>query len=206
MCSRLLSSDMVPKDSWKEIPSQTKPSEENWIKKFLLQSAIEAGSNFPGLQGRIYQICLPNIQHSYDWLGPANISWKLGSFPEVLQCFHLDTPLLQEQNTNKYLRLKLTLCMHSWGKFWTPKRPPPPKKKKKKTQPPLWRARRKAVYWACPLPSTPPKRWEEHIRHPSDLTSLTHHYPHFKKGKSLAPSGNGWARELVSCSSHPLFY
>ena len=127
----MLNSDTVPKDSGKGIPSQTKPSEENWIKKFLLQSAIEAGSIFPDLQGRIYQIHLTEFQHSYDWLGPPTIYWELGSFPEVLQCFHLDTPLLQQQNTNKYVRLKLTLCVHSWANSG-PKRD---QKKKKKNLP-----------------------------------------------------------------------
>ena len=62
------------------------------------------------------------------------IYWELGSFPEVLQCFHLDTPLLQQQSTNKYVRLKLTLYVHSWANSG-PKRDQ--KKKKKTTQPPL---------------------------------------------------------------------
>ena len=46
------------------------------------------------------------------------MNWDLGPFAAVLQCLRLDTPLLEQQNRN-YLGLKITACMHSWGRFWT---------------------------------------------------------------------------------------
>ena len=33
-------------------------------------------------------------------------SWDLGSFAAVLQCLHLDKPLLEQQNTNKLYGIK----------------------------------------------------------------------------------------------------
>ena len=41
-------------------------------------------------------------------------SWNLGPFaPAVLQCLHLDTPLLEQQNTKK-LDGTENSCMHAW--------------------------------------------------------------------------------------------
>ena len=43
----------------------------------------------------------------------AEIGWDLGPFAAVLQGLHLDTPLLQQQNTKKLYGTKITACMHS---------------------------------------------------------------------------------------------
>ena len=46
-------------------------------------------------------------------------SWDLGPFAAVLQCLHLDTHLLEQQNTKKPRGTKKN-CVHgSWDKFWT---------------------------------------------------------------------------------------
>ena len=67
-----------------------------------------------------------------------------------------------------YMGLKITACMHSWGKLWT---------KNKKPNCHLWRAGSKnkvlgakAGYCACPLHTTPPDGWANHLSHPSSPT------------------------------------
>lgn len=47
-------------------------------------------------------------------------AWDLGPFAAMLRCLHLSTPLLERQHTKK-LCGTITVCMPSWGKFWTPK-------------------------------------------------------------------------------------
>ena len=42
--------------------------------------------------------------------------WGLGPVAVVLQCLHLDTSLLKQQNTKKLCK---TEYMCSWGRFWT---------------------------------------------------------------------------------------
>lgn len=48
-------------------------------------------------------------------------AWNQGLFAAVLQCLHLDIPLLDQQNTDKLLGLNITACMCNWDKFWTQK-------------------------------------------------------------------------------------
>ena len=49
----------------------------------------------------------------------------LGPFAAMLQCLHLDTPLLEQKNTKKLYVIKKNknktkiVCVSSWGKFWT---------------------------------------------------------------------------------------
>ena len=60
-------------------------------------------------------------------------AWDMGLSAAALQCLHLDTPLLEQQNAKKIMRLKITSCMCSWGKFWTQKDTKRQKTKKQKT-------------------------------------------------------------------------
>ena len=52
------------------------------------------------------------------WQGPIvfcgdfETSWELGPFAAVLQCLHLDTPLLKQQNIKKLHGIK-NHCMHT---------------------------------------------------------------------------------------------
>lgn len=38
--------------------------------------------------------------------------WDLESFTEVLQCLHLDTPLLEQKIQRNYMGLNISACMH----------------------------------------------------------------------------------------------
>ena len=70
----------------------------------------------------------------WDRLGPGTLCWDLGPFAEVLQCLHLDTPLLQKQNTKKLYGTKNN-CVHAQlGQILDPK----DTKRPKKTQLPLF--------------------------------------------------------------------
>ena len=39
---------------------------------------------------------------------PLRQAWDLGTIAAMLQCVHLDTPFLQQQNAKKLYRLKIT--------------------------------------------------------------------------------------------------
>ena len=88
-------------------------------------------------------------------------SWNLGPFaPAVLQCLHLDIPLLEQQNTKKLYGTENS-CMHAWlGQIRT-KRYKRQNKKPTATSEELrakcWVLGAKAQYWACPLHSIPQK-------------------------------------------------
>ena len=102
-----------------------------------------------------------------------------------------------------YKGLKITVCVHSWGKFWTKdtKRP-------KKAQLPLLKSREqkqgvgsKSGVLRMPPALNTTKWWAEHLSHPSGPTpGPIPTYPHPIQGTSLPPS----ARELVACSHSPL--
>ena len=82
-------------------------------------------------------------------------AWDLGSIAAVLQCLHLDKPLLQKLNTKKLYGLKITMCMCNWGKLWT-ERYKGPKSLTATSEEPEGRTRglaAKAGYWACARPS-----------------------------------------------------
>ena len=61
--------------------------------------------------------------------------------------------------------LKIMTCTPSWGKFWT-KDTKRPKNPTATFEDP----RAKAGYCTCPLHTTPPKRWANHLSHPSGPT------------------------------------
>ena len=65
--------------------------------------------------------CCASVWECISFLGWSGLvsgqAWDVGSFAAVLQCLHLDKPLLQKQNTEKLYRLKITMCMCNWGKL-----------------------------------------------------------------------------------------
>ena len=93
--------------------------------------------------------------------------------------------------------LKVTACMHSWGKFQT---------RYKKTKNPAATSEEpgtEAGDCICPLHSTPPKGREDHLSHPSSLTLTTPGpSPHIRN--HLPPPhphrGSKQGREPVVCS------
>ena len=132
----------------------------------------------------------------------------MGHFDAVLQGFHLDTPLLQQQNTEKPYGTKnncvefctsqpdsspqLTATRESLQQ-----RPSTAKNKHSLKNRVL---RSKAGYCECPLYSKPPEGWAKHLSHPSDSTpghtsSLTPCKEH-----ACLHLGNKQAREFVACS------
>ena len=126
----------------------------------------------------------------------------LGHFDAVLQGFHLDTPLLQQQNTEKPYGTKnncvefctsqpdsspqLTATRESLQQ-----RPSTAKNKHSLKNRVL---RSKAGYCECPLYSKPPEGWAKHLSHPSDSTP--------GHTSSLTPCKEQ-AREPVACSHSP---
>ena len=61
-------------------------------------------------------------------LGSGETGWDLGPFAAALQCLHLDTPLLEQQNTKKLPGTKNN-CMHAQlGQILDPKDTKRPKK------------------------------------------------------------------------------
>ena len=90
---------------------------------------------------------------------------QAGTWAPLLQgCSACTWTRLSSSNKRQrnYMRLKITGCMHSWGKFWTKdtKRPKNPSAT-------FEGPRAKAGYFACPLHTTPPKWWANHPSHPS---------------------------------------
>ena len=58
--------------------------------------------------------------------------------------------------------LKITVCMRSWGKFWTKDTKQPKNPTATSEEPGA-----KAGYCPCPLHTAPPKGWAKHLSHPS---------------------------------------
>ena len=112
-----------------------------------------------------------------------------------------------------YMGLKITVCMCSWGKFWTQKI-----QKDKKNQLPFLKSLEqkqgvrsknrvsgaKTGHCTYPLHTTPPKGWAKHLSHPSGPTPG--HTPTLTpyKEQAFPPSGSKQARESVVCSCSPL--
>ena len=57
---------------------------------------------------------LPGCRSGERGWGPA-VMRQAGTWDPLLQCLHLDTPLLKQENTKKLYGTK----NNSWGKFWT---------------------------------------------------------------------------------------
>ena len=124
----------------------------------------------------------------------------------MLKCLHLDTPLLEQQNTKKLYGTKINYVHVQLGQILD--------KRFKETKKPscqFWRvwskSRRsgaKAGYCACPLHTMPPKGWANHLSHPSGMTPG--HTPTLTPYKEQARphSGSKQAREPVVCSCYPL--
>ena len=98
--------------------------------------------------------------------------------------------------------LKITACIPSWGKFWTKdtKRPENPTAT---FEEPGAKAGTKAGYCACPLHTTPPKGWANHLSHPSGLTPG--HTPTLTPRKEPArpPSGSEQERKWLLVFAPP---
>ena len=126
----------------------------------------------------------------------------LGHFDAVLQGFHLDTPLLQQQNTRNHMGLRITVQNSAHlNQIVAPQltatreslqqRPSTAKNKHSLKNRVL---RSKAGYCECPLYSKPPEGWAKHLSHPSDSTP--------GHTSSLTPCKEQ-AREPVACSHSP---
>ena len=113
----------------------------------------------------------------WDRLGPGPLCCSAGTWT------HLSSSHKIQRNC---MGLKITLCTHSWGKFWT-----------KETQG-AWSKSRglgaKAGYCACPLHTPPPKGWADHQSHPSSPTpghTLTLTLTLYKERARPPPQGAG---------------
>ena len=99
----------------------------------------------------------------------------------LLRGMHLDntSPPAKKMQRND-VGLKRTLCMSSWGKFWTKK------KRDQKTQLSLLKSleqkqgvgSKSRVLGHGPLHTPPPKVWANHLSHPSSLTPGHTSTPH----------------------------
>ena len=140
---------------------------------------------------------------SIGWtLAPLSQSeWdRLGPFATVLQCLHLDKPLLEQQNTKK-LHATKNNCVHTQlGQILDQKI-----QKDQKTQLPLLKNReekpgvgsKSRVLCMSPALNTT-KGWAEHLSHPSGLAPG--HTPTLTPYKEPArPLLRKWARETVTC-------
>ena len=99
----------------------------------------------------------------WDRLGPGTLCFSACTWTHVSSGNRIQ---------RSYKGLKITACMRSWGKFWT---------RYKKTKNPTAASEEpgaKAGYSACPLHSTPPKGWADHLRPPSSPSLWTRPYPH----------------------------
>ena len=118
---------------------------------------------------------------------------QAGTWDPLIQCCNTCTwtnVSLSNKIQRNYKRLKIIVCMCSWGKLRTRRY-----KKTKKPNCHFWRAGSKnrvsvakAGYWECPLHSTPPKGWTKLLSYPFSSTHrLTSTYPHSIQGTSLPP-------------------
>ena len=116
--------------------------------------------------------------------------WDLGPFAAALQCLHLDTPLLEQQNIEKLYGTKNN-CVHGQlEQILDPK----DTKRPKRPNCHFWGAWSKnrvsgvkAGYCICPLHTTPPKGWGKHLSHPSGPTPG--HIPTLTPYKKEVPLG-----------------
>ena len=108
-----------------------------------------------------FPICGENPQRRESW--GSETGWDLAPFAVGLAPGNMSAWATGYKET--YKGLKITACMSSWGKLWTIRY--------KKTKNPAATSEgpgAKAGYCACPLPSTPPKGWADHLSHPSSPT------------------------------------
>ena len=98
-------------------------------------------------------------------LSATETGWDLGPWAAVLQCLHLDTPLL-EQNTKKLNGTKNNGMHIQLGQTLDPKDTRRPKNPTATFEEPG----AKAGYCSCPLHTPPLKGWAKHLSHPSSLT------------------------------------
>ena len=91
--------------------------------------------------------------------------WDLG--PRTLCCSACTWTNVSSSNKiqRNYKGLKITVCMCSWGRLWTKRY-----KETKSTTATSEEPGAKAGSYACPLHTTPPKGWADHLSHPSSLT------------------------------------
>lgn len=109
----------------------------------------------------------------------------LGTFAAVLAPGQTSPPTIQKiQNTKNYKGLKITECMHRWGKLRTGYR---------KTKNPTvifeeWGA--KAGYCTCPCQEHHQRGWADHLNHPSDQTPRPSPTATHPRHELAAPSPN----------------
>ena len=119
---------------------------------------------------------------------------QAGTWDPLLQCcLHLDTPLLEQQNTKKlygaknnhvHAQLRQILDKRDQEKYPTATFEEP---------------RAKAGYCARPLHTTPPKGWAKHLSHPSGpIPGRTATLTPYKE-QAPAPSPQGKASKGACC-------
>ena len=99
---------------------------------------------------------LPTVQWNWDRLEPGILCCSACTWTNISSSKKI------QRNCKG---LKITVCIHSWGKLWT--------RRYKKTKTPTAISEElgaKAGYWACPLHSTPPRGWADHLSHASGPT------------------------------------
>ena len=102
----------------------------------------------------------------------SETGWDLGPFAAVLQCLHLDKPLLQQQNTKKLYGTKNNSVHAQLGQILRKKI----QKDSKTELPPLKSReqkqgiRNKSRVLCMPAACTPLEGWAEHLSRPSSPT------------------------------------
>ena len=121
--------------------------------------------------------------------------WDLGPFFSVLQCLHLDTPLLQQQNTQKLYDTKSNRMHALLGQILDPEHTTRSKNTTATFEEPGAKSRRlgvKAGYCSFSLATAPPKGWAKLLNHPSGpAPGHTPYKQQTQKGAccSCSPSG-----------------
>ena len=83
----------------------------------------------------------------------------------------------------KYMRLKVTVYVHSWGKFWTKD-----EKTTKKAQLPLLKSLKKKQGTEHAPCTIPPKMWAYSLSRPSALTPRHYPSPYIRNKVTSAPT------------------
>ena len=131
-------------------------------------------------------------------------AWNPGLFDAVLQCLHLDIPLLDEQNTEKLLGLNITACMCNWDKFWIQKIQ---SVKKKKPNCYFWGALEQNQGTVLPPAHTTTKGVGKPPKPPFWPDPWSHPHPHQHKEQACPPppgvskQGDLWFVLTPSCCS-----
>ena len=125
---------------------------------------------------------------------------QAGTWGPLLQCYNAYSQThLSSSNRIKIncMALKLTACLHSWGKFWTQMIQRAWSKNR------VWGA--KGGYWACPLVHTTTKGVGKIPKQPLRPEPWTLPYLHSIKGTSLPLSSASGAREPVAFLATPCY-